>query len=333
MIPLHPGTEVGGDWKASMRRAWRDPVALLEALRLGHLAERVDPGSSFPFLVTREFAARMRPGNPVDPLLRQVLPLERERKLHPGFGSDPVGDRASRRDPGLLHKYAGRVLLITTGACPIHCRYCFRRDYDYAADRLDRGRLQALSNYIAADRSIREVILSGGDPLTLGTERLRRITEALRPIAHLERIRIHSRMPVTLPARVDDELLAWLDELPWQRVLVIHANHAQEFDAAVAAALARLRQAGVWTFNQAVLLAGVNDDEEALTALMETGFAFGAVPYYLHLLDRVTGSAHFEVDETTARRLFDGLRRRLPGFLLPRLVRERAGAAFKVPIL
>lgn len=333
MIPLHPVSEVDADWKAAMRQAWRDPHALLEALQLGALGERVDANSPFPFLVTREFAARMRPGDPDDPLLRQVLPQIREREIHPGFGADPVGDRASRRDPGLLHKYVGRVLLITTGACPIHCRYCFRREYDYAGDRLDRDRLDAVRDYIAADPSIREVILSGGDPLTLGTSRLRRITEALRPIEHLERLRIHSRMPVTLPARIDPELLDWIEDLPWQRVVVIHANHAREFDPEVAAALGRLRRAGAWVFNQAVLLAGINDDEQCLAELMESGFAHGAVPYYLHLLDRVSGSAQFEVDEPRARELIEALRHRLPGFLLPRLVRERAGAPYKVPIL
>jgi EF-P beta-lysylation protein EpmB len=333
MIPSSPSSEAFTDWKHSLRQAWRDPTALLNALDLQQLAPAIDESSRFPFLVTREFAARMQPGDPADPLLRQVLPALAERRSVPGFGIDPVGDLASRRNPGMLHKYRGRVLLITTGACPIHCRYCFRREYDYASDRLDRDQLAWIRDYIAGDASIGEVILSGGDPLTLGDSRLRRITDMLRPIPHLRRLRIHSRMPVTLPSRVDPGLIDWLEDLPWQRVMVIHANHAREFDGEVADALARLRQAGAWVFNQAVLLAGVNDCEDALADLMETGFAHGAAPYYLHLLDRVAGSAEFEVDETRAVELMRALRLRLPGFLVPRLVREQAGAPYKVPLL
>lgn len=333
MIPSSSGGEAAAGWKHSLRQAWRDPVALLSAIGLETLAGSLDRASPFPFLVTREFAARMQPGNPRDPLLRQVLPTLTERRQVEGFGADPVGDQASRRNPAMLHKYHGRVLLITTAACPIHCRYCFRRDYDYASDRLSQGRLEHIRDSIAADPSIAEVILSGGDPLTLGDQRLRRITDILRPIPHIRRLRIHSRMPVTLPSRIDAGLIDWLASLPWQQVMVIHANHAREFDREVAESLDRLRRAGVWVFNQAVLLAGVNDQEDALVELMETSFAHGAAPYYLHLLDRVAGSAEFEVDAARARELLCAMRVRLPGFLVPRLVREQAGAAYKVPLL
>ena len=333
MIPSSTRPEAAADWKHSLRRAWRDPVALLASLGLDGMAASLDHSNHFPFLVTREFAARMRAGDPDDPLLRQVLPALAEIDPVPGFVTDPVGDLASRRNPGMLHKYRGRILLITTGACPIHCRYCFRREYDYASDRLDRSRIKQIRDYIAGDPSIVEVILSGGDPLMLADDRLRRITDALRPIPHLRRLRIHSRMPVTLPSRIDSGLIDWLSGLPWQRVLVIHANHAREFDGEVGDALARLRETGVWVFNQAVLLAGINDHEDALTELMETGFAHGAAPYYLHLLDRVAGSAAFEVDDRRAREILASLRRRLPGFLVPRLVREQAGAPCKVPLL
>lgn len=284
-------------------------------------------------MVTEAFAGRMRPGDRHDPLLRQVLPLADEDLATPGFGPDPVGDAASRAVKGVLHKYRGRALLITTGACPIHCRYCFRREFDYAGDGLSGGALAEAVDYIAATPDVEEVILSGGDPLMLGNQRLRRLTDALTAIPHVRRLRIHSRMPVTLPARIDDALLEWLEQLEQQAVVVVHANHANEFDPTVAAALSRMRQAGATVLNQAVLLAGVNDTVPALARLMEIGFEAGALPYYLHLLDRVSGSAHFEVDRDRAVALVAALRERLPGYLVPRLVEERAGAPCKLQVL
>jgi len=315
-----------------MRAAWRDPAGLLKSLELDPASFGLDDPSRFPFLVTREFAARIRPGRADDPLLRQVLPLSDESRNPPGFGDDPVGDGASRARAGVLHKYHGRALLVATAACPIHCRYCFRREFDYRADRLDRARLAEAAAYLRQAADVTEVILSGGDPLMLGNDRLARIGDALADNPRLRRLRIHSRVPVTLPARIDAGLLAWLRSLPWQVVLVIHANHGREFDDEVAGGLARLREAGASVFNQAVLLAGVNDREDALADLMETGFAHGAIPYYLHLLDRVRGSAGFEVSESRARDLHLALRRCLPGYLVPRLVRERAGAPYKLPV-
>jgi len=333
MIPAAPRPLAPPNWQQEMRTAWRDPIALLRHLDLDPDALGVAPESGFGFLVTRSFANRMRRGDPDDPLLRQVLPTPAEGEPAPGFGRDPVGDGASRARTGVLHKYAGRALLVTTGACPIHCRYCFRREFDYRADRLDRARLGSAADWLAARPDITEVILSGGDPLMLGDDRLAAITDALAPVRQLRRLRIHTRVPVTLPARIDDELIAWLERLPWPVVVVIHANHAREFDADVGAAIARLRGAARAVFNQAVLLAGVNDNADALAELMETGFDAGAIPYYLHLLDRVRGAARFEVDPARAAPLVDTLRRRLPGYLVPRLVRERAGAPYKLPVL
>jgi len=333
MIPAEAGLKVASHWQAQLQRAWRDPVGLLH--HLGH-----DPGrfglaavGTFPFLVTEAFAARMKAGDPDDPLLRQVLPLADEDLETPGFGPDPVGDAASRAAKGVLHKYRGRALLITTAACPIHCRYCFRREFDYASDGLSGTALAEAVDYIAATTDIEEVILSGGDPMMLGNHKLRRLTDALSSIPHYRRLRIHSRMPVTLPARVDGQLIDWMERLDRQVIVVVHANHANEFDEEVSRALSRMRAAGATILNQAVLLAGVNDTVPALARLMETGFEAGALPYYLHLLDRVTGSAHFDVERDRALALIDELRKQLPGYLVPRLVEERAGAPSKLPVI
>ncbi len=333
MITLPHRSKAVSDWPQQLRDAWRDGHALLDHLGLEPAALGLDPDSPFPLRVPRAFVDRMRKGDPADPLLRQVLPRTDERPAVEGFDTDPVGDAASRAGAGLLHKYHGRVLVITTGACAIHCRYCFRREFPYAEHQARASEFDALAAYLADRPDVTEVILSGGDPLMLSTDRLRRLSEALADAPGLKRLRIHTRMPVTLPARVDESLCDWLAALPWASVVVVHANHAQEFDAEVARSLARLRDAGSWVLNQAVLLAGVNDAADALAELMETGFEAGALPYYLHLLDRVHGSAHFEVDEATASRLVETLRRRLPGYLVPRLVRERAGAPYKLPVL
>jgi len=332
MIPADSCAAVDPQWQRQLRRAWRDPKALLR--RLGHDPARfgLAPAPTFPFLVTEAFASRMVPGDPDDPLLRQVLPLAAENLDAPGFASDPVGDVASRAAQGVLHKYHGRALLITTGTCPIHCRYCFRREFDYAADGLSNSALEKAVDYIAAAPDIEEVILSGGDPLMLSDRKLRRLTDALACLPQYRRLRIHSRMPVTLPARIDDSFLEWLAQLDRQVVVVIHANHPDEFDGNVANALSRLRETGADVFNQAVLLAGVNDSASTLARLMEAGFKAGAIPYYLHLLDRVSGSAHFEVGRDRAVALVQELRTRLPGYLVPRLVEERAGAPGKLPV-
>jgi len=329
MIPATPNPEDDSCWQQQMRDAWREPRALLAWLGHDPDAFALDDSARFGFLVTRAFAGRMRPGDPNDPLLRQVLPLAAEQDAAPGFGPDPVGDLASRAAPGLLHKYHGRALMVATESCPIHCRYCFRREFDYRSQRPDP---EAVAAMFEQHPEIDELLLSGGDPLMLSNARLKRLTDRLADIDTIARLRIHSRVPVTLPARIDTGLLAWLDNLPWQVVVVIHANHANEFDANVAAALTRLRATGATVLNQAVLLAGVNDHADALEALMRAGFEAGALPYYLHQLDRVTGSAHFEVDDQRALELLAAVRARLPGYLVPRLVRERPGDAAKHPL-
>jgi EF-P beta-lysylation protein EpmB len=321
------------DWRQSLREAVTDPRELLALLGLPHLAGRLPADDAgFRLKVPHAFVARMRHGDPDDPLLRQVLPQLAECDEAPGFGDDAVGDLAAMAGHGVLHKYEGRALLIAAGSCAVNCRYCFRRHFPYAEELAAAHAWQEAVTCLAADSSIREVILSGGDPLVLSTQKLTNLTDALRDLPHVIRLRIHSRLPVVLPERIDAELCAWLATLPLQRVMVIHANHPNELDASVGAACARLRDAGATILNQSVLLRGVNDDAGVLAGLSERLFALGVLPYYLHQLDRVRGTAHFEVTDARARDLVDALRDRLPGYLVPRLVREVPGELAKRPL-
>ena len=321
-------------WQQAWRASVRDPRELLRLLGLEAEAAAVPEAAvaAFALRVPRGFIARMRPGDPHDPLLRQVLPLADELRTVPGFGLDAVGDGAAKMARGVIHKYAGRALLVATGSCAINCRYCFRRHFPYAEETAAAGGWAGAVAAIAADPGITEVILSGGDPLSLATGKLADLTGLLRELPHVRRLRIHSRLPVVLPERIDDELLDWLRDLPWPVAVVVHANHAREFDASVDAAMAALRDAGASVLNQAVLLAGVNDSVDALADLCERGFEAGVLPYYLHQLDRVAGTAHFEVGDDHARALHAALLARLPGYLVPKLVREIAGDASKRPL-
>jgi EF-P beta-lysylation protein EpmB len=325
---------LASDWNRLWREAVRDPRELLALLGLEALAAGISDqaAAQFPLRVPRGFVARMRHGDPADPLLRQVLPVLDEDRMVPGFVLDAVGDGAAKAGHGVIRKYQGRALLVATGSCAINCRYCFRRHFPYAEETAAADGWREAVAAIAADPGIEEVILSGGDPLSLATPKLAELTAALAPIPHLKRLRIHSRLPIVLPERVDRELLDWLGTLPWPLAFVVHANHANEFDATVDAALARLRGAGATVLNQAVLLRGVNDSVEALVALSERTWLAGALPYYLHQLDRVAGSAHFEVDDARARALHAALAARLSGYLVPRLVREVAGDSGKRPL-
>ena len=332
--PRQPAALVPVRWQQALREAVRDPRELLDLLGLDRLAPRLSDEAmvQFPLRVPRGFVARMRRGDPRDPLLRQVLPLDDEMRPMPGFGLDAVGDGAAKTAPGVIQKYRGRALLVATGSCAIHCRYCFRRHFPYAEETAARDGWRDAIDLIRQDASIEEVLLSGGDPLSLSNGKLAELTGALADIPHLRRLRIHSRLPIVVPERVDDGLLDWLSTLPWPVTLVVHANHANEFDGTVDAALGRLRAAGVHLLNQAVLLRGVNDSVDALAALSERGFRAGVLPYYLHQLDRVAGVAHFEVDDAHARALHAGLAARLSGYLVPRLVREIPGDTGKRPL-
>ncbi|HEY0960757.1 MAG TPA: EF-P beta-lysylation protein EpmB [Pseudomonadales bacterium] len=279
----------------------------------------------FPLRVPRPYLARMAPGDPHDPLLLQVLPQATELLATPGYVLDPLGEAPANKHRGLLHKYEGRVLLIATQSCAIHCRYCFRRHFPYAENRPGRAQWQESFDYISADASISEVILSGGDPLASSNTYLQWLVDNLLAIPHVQRLRIHTRLPIMLPARVDSALLQMLGKRRQQVVMVLHANHAQEFDADVDAACARLRAEGVHLLNQSVLLKGINDRADALAALSERLLAAGVLPYYVHMPDKVQGTAHFDVSDGDAHALMQALHARLPGYLVPRLVREESG--------
>jgi len=321
-------------WQKALSQAVRDPAELLELLTLPKelLPAAQLAAARFPLRVPLGYVARMEKGNPTDPLLRQVLPLGEELLTAEGFSDDPVGDQAAMAIPGLLHKYAGRVLLITTAACGIHCRYCFRRHFPYPEAKAARQDWQPALDYIAADASIHEVILSGGDPLSLSDQRLARLVDQLAAIPHVQRLRLHTRQVIVLPERVDTGLLSWLTSCRLQTVMVVHTNHANEINDQVAIALQQLAAANISLLNQAVLLRGVNDEVNALVALSERLFENRVLPYYLHQLDRVQGAQHFEVSDQRAIALIQQLRDQLPGYLVPRLVREMAGKSSKIPI-
>ncbi len=328
MIPRSP------DWRSALAEAVSDPVELLDLLDLdpGLLSAAEAAARRFGLRVPRGFLARMHPGDPNDPLLRQVLPLGAELLETPGFGSDPVGDLAATTSPGVLHKYRGRALLIATGACAVHCRYCFRREFPYSESAAGRDGWRDALRYLADRPEIDEVILSGGDPLVLPDSKLEQLGGKLAGIPHLKRLRIHSRIPVVLPERITPEFCGWIRALPMRPVMVIHANHPNEVSPEVSHAVRRLAGSGATLLNQAVLLAGVNDSREALIRLSESLFSCGVLPYYLHMLDPVRGAAHFEVGEERARHLERQLRESLPGYLVPRFVREHAGKPCKLPL-
>ena len=329
---MHPATSRQPDWQRELACGYRDPAELLAVLGLRPADCGIQRNPAFPFRVPRGFAGRMRRGDPADPLLLQVLPRAAEADLVPGFGSDPVGDLASARGPGLLQKYAGRALLVTTGACAINCRYCFRRDYPYGDLSAAGSQLEPALAAIAGDESLEEVILSGGDPLVLAEQRLESLLNRLRAIPHVRRIRLHTRVPVVLPERVDGRLLELLAGLGARVVVVIHANHASEIDDTVRRALRQLGDVAGPVLNQSVLLRGVNDGADMLADLSRALWSARVLPYYLHQLDPVAGAAHFAIPDDTALRLVDELTRALPGYLVPKLVREVAGEPAKVPV-
>ena len=331
----HRHTETRQEWLHEYQNAIRDPIALCRRLELPdslHSAAK-SAAEAFPVFATESYVRRMRPGDLHDPLLRQVLPLGSELESPRGYSRDPVDDQSFRQQPGLLQKYQGRVLLMTTGLCAIHCRYCFRRQYPYDQEPRSRAHWQAALDQIARDASIHEVILSGGDPLTLSDGKLRWLIQQLDAIPQLTRLRIHSRLPIVIPSRVNVELQDWLNASRLTVYFVIHANHANELDHAVWQSVERLQSTGAILLNQSVLLRGVNDSVPALQELCESLSDHGVLPYYLHQLDRVTGAAHFEVSIAEGKQLMKELRAKLPGYAVPRYVQEIPGQSSKTVLL
>ncbi len=316
-----------------MRRAIRNSEELCRRLDLPVSLGNSLAAEGFPVFVPLEFLSRMRVGDAADPLLRQVLAVGSETNLSADFVADPLDEQKASMLPGLLHKYHGRALLVTTGACAVHCRYCFRRHFPYHDVPKSADAWGPAVAHIQADTSLEEVLLSGGDPLTLVDPLLAQLVQSLDAIAHVRRLRFHTRLPIVIPQRVNAALVDMLTGLratPW---VVVHCNHAAELDAATLAALGRLVDAGIPVLNQAVLLRGVNDSVAALEQLSLRLVDHRVQPYYLHQLDRVQGAAHFEVSDTEGRRLIDELRQRLPGYAMPQYVREVPGERSKMPVL
>jgi len=327
-------TMMRSTWQQQLSKAIRDPQVLFERLGLSNdLLTGAQIGHGlFEICVPEAYLAKIADADPNDPLLRQVLPLGKEASTAPGYFVDPLEEADHQPAKGLIHKYSGRVLLIASPTCAINCRYCFRRHFPYSENSPSRAQWQEALDYLRSDTTIHEAILSGGDPLATSDRQLAWLVEQLEDIPHLKRLRIHTRLPVVIPDRVDSALLGWLAATRLQKVVVLHINHAKEIDQAVVDACARLKQAGATLLNQSVLLRDVNDSTVTLAALSERLFEAGILPYYLHVLDPVQGAAHFDVPDSEARELVAQLRDHLPGFLMPRLVREIPGKGSKTPL-
>ena len=321
-------------WQKQLAGCITQPEELLDILGLDTslLPSAVRASKAFSLRVPHSYVARMEHGNPDDPLLRQVLPMSQELEEFSGFTMDPLGEKDKTPTEGVIHKYHGRVLLITSGACAINCRFCFRRHFPYNENQLTGQHLENALSYIRSEPSIREVILSGGDPLAASDRRLEALCHAVSHIPHVKVLRIHSRLPVVLPDRVNQFMQHWLQSTRLKTVVVLHANHANEIDQTVRRAITALQSSGVTVLNQTVLLKNINDDVDSLIKLSEALFDAGVLPYYLHLLDKVQGAAHFDVTMETAQSLVKGMIERCPGYLVPKLVQEVAGKPSKSPI-
>jgi EF-P beta-lysylation protein EpmB len=315
------------DWQHQLSHCISDFKSLCEYLHLEHeqLAFSDIADQQFALKVPLPYAQRMQKGNIHDPLLRQVLPDPRELEHIAGFSTDPLQEASANQITGLIHKYKNRVLITLSGACAINCRYCFRRHFPYTKNKVGSSQWQQILDYIKADMSIEEVIFSGGDPLATSDKRLSSFINDLSAIKQLQRLRIHSRLPVVIPQRITPDLCEILRNTNLQTVLVIHANHANEFDNTVKQALTKLRDADVTVLNQAVLLKGINDSVALQKALHTASFKAGALPYYLFVLDPVQGAAHFDISDAQAQQLVIELQRELPGYLVPKLAREIPG--------
>lgn len=319
-------------WQQQLQNAITQPEQLLKALDLEpHLLHAAELASrQFPLRVPHAFIERMQRGDLKDPLLMQVLPIQQELIAQSGYSADPVAEQGNQQ-AGLIQKYQGRVLLLVNGHCAVNCRYCFRRHFPYAENRLNKAQWLELIQQISTDSSIEEVIYSGGDPLASNDRQLQWLTQQIAAIPHIKRLRIHSRLPVVIPDRITPECLDWLTQDRLKTVFVLHINHPNEIDTKLRLAIERMSSRGITLLNQSVLLKGINDSVDTLKTLSDDLFNAGVLPYYLHLFDRVAGAAHFDVPIDRAKQLHQGLLSCLPGYLVPKLVKEIGGESSKTP--
>ena len=321
-----------------MQKPWQQQLKLALSGRSGHaLQQQADYNEGandlFKMVCTDEITTAVKQAHNPKAIIRQFLPTSAEHHVTEGYQQDPVGDQDALAQQGIIHKYHGRVLLVASGSCAVNCRYCFRRHFPYQQHLASRHNWQAVIDYLSKHTEVHEVILSGADPLTLTTKTLTALTDRLSDLDHIKTLRIHSRMATVLPDRIDADFLAWLDSLPFHKVLVNHINHADELTQQAKTSLNQLKQHGVVLLNQSVLLKGINDNADDLVELSHALFKQGVLPYYLHLFDRVQNAAHFDVELSQAQHIYAEMRRKLPGYLLPKLVKEIAGEKAKTPVL
>lgn len=321
------------NWQSELATAFSKPADLLKYLNIDTSLFSELASKGFTMRVPLSYAACMQKGNPNDPLLKQVLPITDELSSPDGFQNDPVGDLAALAENCIIHKYHGRVLFISTGGCAINCRFCFRRNFPYAEVQLNKPKEAIALSYLEDNPSINEIILSGGDPLLLSDQRIEELINKFSSISHLKRIRIHTRIPIVLPSRINSNLINILSNAPLPIIIVTHCNHANELSKQVSTACLSLKQKNISLLNQSVLLKGINDNFLTLQQLSEQLFMSGILPYYLHLLDKAKGTAHFEVKQTEAIKIHQQLQQVLPGYLVPKLVKEQAGKAAKTLLI
>lgn len=322
------------NWNQVLAGATKNVKSLLTQLEipLSDLNQRQQACLDFPLLVPQPFIDKMEKGNAQDPLLLQVLPQGSELESVDGFINDPLAEKHSNLQKGLIHKYHGRVLVLLSTGCAVNCRYCFRRHFPYNENRIGKNDWQDILDYVSQDASIEELILSGGDPLMLNDQQLEKFIQQAEAIPHLQRLRIHTRLPVVIPQRITDKFISVLQSSRFACVIVLHVNHSNEIDPLLVKSLQKLKMAGISLLNQTVLLRDINDSVDDLTQLSKSLFNAGVLPYYLHLLDKVAGAHHFEVDENEAVQLHQQLLLNLSGYLVPKLVREEPGKASKTPV-
>ena len=323
------------NWQSQLSDLITDPLELLELLKLSPeqlLSGAILASEQFKLRVPRAFVAKMSSNNPLDPLLLQVLPHHLELEDHAGFVTDPLGEEQANQQPGVLHKYKSRFLLTLTGACAIHCRYCFRRHFPYQENLPKNDDWLNIKAYIQSQPDINEVIFSGGDPLTLSNRKLKLWIERLESLPQIKFLRIHSRVPIVIPNRVEEELISLLKNSRLRIIVVVHSNHAAELDDFTCTKLALLVQNQITVLNQAVLLNGVNNSAQVLVDLSYRLFDAGVMPYYLHVLDKVKGAHHFDLSPEQINLIYKDVLENLPGYLVPKLVREIAGEKNKTPL-